>query len=305
VEGNSYWVCVITKNGANSIRETLDSILNQTTKPKLIVVVDDGSVDATPRFIESYSNSTSLPLKLIQLPDRGYDIRRVSANINEAYAYVEKRGISCEYSMISGDDCVFPADYSEFLLSRLGLDKQLVIASGDWGVPPPPSRIKPPQGAGRFIREDFWRRLGGRYPDAYGWETWVLFKAMELGFRIANFSELRYVHLRPSGSIHKFGHWGIAMRALGYHPLLVLLPLAKNMLRQYESISIQGNLSMIANYFLPQRYAKDPYFRYFDHDLRAFVRRQQLERLLATPQVQRMQATFAALWKCSEILYRL
>jgi len=300
-----YWVCMITKNGSNTIRQTLDSITAQTIPPKVIVIVDDGSTDETGAIIQARLSEDSPRLHLIRLPDRGYDIRRVPANINAAYAYVEANPEKWDYSMISGDDCIYPPNYSESLLSKLAEDSKLVIVSGDWGVPPPPDWIKAPQGAGRFIKESFWREVGGKYPVAYGWESWLLFKAMELGYGIANFTQLRYVHMRPSGSVHKFSHWGTAMRTLGYHPLLVFLRVAKNLIQSAEPISLQGNLSMLANYLFPIRYRSDPYFQYFDDDLRRFIRRQQLARVQRYPKLQRLRGLVNAIWAVSENLYKI
>lgn len=305
MSATNYWVCIITKNGGNTIGETLDSITTQTIPPRLIVVVDDGSTDETRATIQTRMKENSLPLHLIRLPDRGYDIRRVPANINAACAYVEATRQTWDCSMISGDDCIYPPNYSELLLTKLAEDPRLVIASGDWGVPPPPDWIKAPQGAGRFIRESFWQEVGGKYPVAYGWESWLLFKALELGYEIANFTQLRYVHMRPSGSVHKFSHWGTAMRTLGYHPLLVFLRVAKNLIQSAEPISLQGNLSMVASYLFPIRYRGDPYFQYFDDDLRRFVRRQQLARIQSYPKLRQLRGLVTAIWTVSENLYKI
>lgn len=281
-----YWVCVITKNGADFIGQTLASIFDQTSPPAFVVVVDDGSTDATPTILEDFSSrlrkgtSPRVPLDVINLPDNGYDIRRVPANLNAAYAYVEEIGKTFEYSMVSGDDCAYPSDYCAVLLSEMD-DDHLVVASGDCETPPRLSDSKAPQGSGRFVRNSFWQTLGGRYPVRYGWESWLLFKAMQAGHRILNLSELRYHHLRPSGSVHKFTHWGLEMRALGYHPLVVLKRFVDEALgRGAGSISLQGSLSMTMAYFLARLHDEDPYYVPFDEQLRSFVRNLQLDRLL-------------------------
>lgn len=276
---SKYWVCVITRNGAETIGRTLDSILGQTFPPGLIVVVDDGSTDETLSIIESTYVTARTELQVIRLPDRGYDIRRVPANINTAYSHVNKAGREFDYSMISGDDCIYPPNYSEYLISEMEQNHRLVIASGDWGLKPPPDLVKAPQGAGRFVREIFWKRVGGRYPVAYGWETWLLFKALQLGYNVANFTDLRYIHLRPSGSAHRFAHWGIAMRTLGYYEPMVFLRVVRNILLAAEPISIRGNIAMLASYLMPHLYRHDPYFRYFELDLRRFIRAQQVDRI--------------------------
>lgn len=43
-------------NGEEHVRETLDSVLAQTLSPREIVVVDDGSTDASPTIVEEYSD---------------------------------------------------------------------------------------------------------------------------------------------------------------------------------------------------------------------------------------------------------
>jgi glycosyltransferase involved in cell wall biosynthesis len=305
MSANNYWVCVVTRNGGSTIGKTLDAITEQTILPGLIVVVDDGSTDETRKIIQACKKADSPPFHVIEFPDRGYDIRRVPSNINAAYAYVEARGTHWDYCMISGDDSVYPPNYVEFLLAKLAQDTRLAIVSGDCGVPPPPNWIKAPQGAGRIVKENFWQRIGGRYPLAYGWESWVLFKALELGYGIANFTELRYVHLRPSGSVHRFSYWGAAMRTLGFHPFLVFLRVAENLIQRAEPISLQGNLTMLVDYLLPIRFRRDPYFQYFDDDFRRFVRRQQLVRVQRHPKTRRFRGFVYAIWSVFENLCKI
>jgi len=276
-----YYVCLITRNGAATIGATLDSIMRQTIPPALVIIVDDGSTDKTPSIIRTRKASEATALHMIRLADRGYDIRRVPENINRAYSYVDENNLSFQYSMISGDDCIYPSDYCEYLLSKLGSDSKLAVVSGDWGSHSSGMR-KPPQGSGRFVRESFWNLVGRRYPVKYGWESWLIFKAQQLGFRVANYTKLRYTHLRQIGSSHKFSHWGIEMRSLGYHPLLVLSRFGRNIILHNEPITLVGNISMLANYLLPQLYRDDPYFQYFDKDLRMFVRNHQAHRIVST-----------------------
>ena len=64
-----------------------------------------------------------------------------------------------------------------------------------------------PHGGGRLVRMEFMKKVGGRYPVAYGWETWLLYKALELGYDVKNYHEVRYTHLRPYNVKNLFG-WG-------------------------------------------------------------------------------------------------
>jgi hypothetical protein len=218
-------------------------------------------------------------LNIVDLPDRGYDIRRVPANLNAAYARMETERKRFEYSLITGDDCVFPCGYCETILREMESNRQLAIVSGSSGGHVSLEVVGFPEGAGRLVRDDFWDRLGRRYPVAYGWEAGLVFKALQLGYQVDCLRGLAYTHSRPRGSAHRFRYWGNAMRALGYHPLMALGRIAKNMLYHGAPVPFFGSMSMLAAYLFPSRSESDPYQLDFDADLRHFVRRYQAIRI--------------------------
>ena len=294
-----YWICLLTRNGAGTIGKTLDSIRAQTLPPVRVVVVDDGSTDDTHTILERQRSILSIPLDVITLPDKGYDIHRVEANINLAYSYAQKKKTRFSFFMISADDCFYPKDYCESIMKKMGLERHLAVASGDW-TPPISGYVKAPHGTGRVIRRSFWEKVGG-YPVAYGSESWLLSKAQQLGYQIANFQEIRFTHMRPSGTAHKFKHWGIAMRALGFHPLAVLLRFV-SAVRLRQPISFVNWLTIFAEYFLPVAYHNDPYWRY-DNTLRHFVRDKQLETFLTVPRIRPFRGFVRALWRTLEQVF--
>jgi len=69
-------------NGERFIRETIDSVLNQTYQNFEFIIVNDGSVDATQQIIDSYDDKRIIPLKLTQnqgvsnARNRGTDLSR-------------------------------------------------------------------------------------------------------------------------------------------------------------------------------------------------------------------------------------
>jgi glycosyltransferase involved in cell wall biosynthesis len=276
----SYVAIVLTRNGASTIGETLKSLLTQTRQPAHICVVNDGSSDRTGEILHGFRQQTPGRLTIVDLPDRGYDIRRVPANLNAAYAQIEAQEERFDYSLITGDDCVFPNGYCETLLNEMEMNRRLVIASGSSGGHASPDAAGFPEGAGRFVREDFWNRLGHRYPVAYGWEAWLVFKALQLGYHVECLQGLKYVHTRPRGSTHGFRFWGKAMRALGYHPLMALGRIAKNILYHGTPVPFSGSIMMLAAYLFPGRSESDPYQRDYEADLRHFVLRYQAMRIV-------------------------
>jgi glycosyltransferase involved in cell wall biosynthesis len=276
----SYVAIVLTRNGASTIGETLNSLLAQTRQPAHVCIVNDGSSDRTREILDEFRQQIPGKFSVVNFVDRGYDIRRVPANLNAAYARIEgdQKGFDC--SLITGDDCVFPNGYCETLLNEMERNRRLVIASGSSYGHASPDIAGFPEGAGRFVREDFWNRLGHRYPVAYGWEAWLVFKALQFGYHVECLQGLKYVHTRPRGSTHGFRFWGKAMRALGYHPLMALARVAKNILYHGAPVPFSGSITMLAAYLFPSRSGSDPYQGDYEADLKHFVRRYQAMRIV-------------------------
>jgi len=269
-----YWVCLYTRDGAATLSKTLESIMKQTKEAEFIVAVDDGSNDSTPTILRNCSK-----VAMVRTESKTRNILRAPRLINMAYARAEDMGIP-EYCMITGDDCIYPSDYAAKLLKIMDCDPALVIASGGWNMKASPDMMRLPQGAGRVVRECFMKTIGGRYPERYGWEAWLLYKAMQMGYRVLALRELRYTHARAYSGTQTF-NWGRGMQTLGYDVLFVLARLAKNMLSRSEPLDPSANLTMLAGYlsgFLPT----SDYSKPFDSDLREFIRQSQHIRMVNT-----------------------
>ncbi len=275
----SYWALVLTRNGGEMIQPTIESIIKQTVPPKKIFILDDGSTDVTPLLLRGVRSKYGERVTIVTLEDRGYDIRRVAENINTGIESAKKAEIATRYLMISGDDCVYPQHYCEYILNKMNGNQRIVVASGDIeGVRHPDET---PRGAGRFIRTSFLSRVGGYFPPYYGYEGWILQKALQLGYTIMNYPKARYRHLRRMGEKHKFKDWGLAMKCLGYYPLEVLYRFVRYALMD-RRVSI-GYMRVLWDYFIYSMIAKageDPYYHFFDEDLRDYIRRKQKVRIM-------------------------
>lgn len=151
--GNSYWTLLTVKDGERTVARSLNSILNQSVKPSLVCIVDDGSTDSTSEILERLRASTHI-INIITLPNKGYDIRRIVNNWNTACEYVKNSGGDYDYLLISGDDAIFPSDYVARLEAEMEGDSKLVVASGNRGFEPS-DYLSLPEGAGRLIRLSF------------------------------------------------------------------------------------------------------------------------------------------------------
>ncbi len=275
-----YWVCVVARNAEDSLPRTLDSLFLQTVPPKCVVVVDDGSTDGTVGILDSFKSRQGDRMEVLTLPDRGYDIRRVQHNINMACAAASKREPNTEFFMVSGDDCAYPENYAEVLLKRMANDTRIAIASGRAAGQLDNSLDKFPSGSGRMIRYQFWSEIGNRYPVRAGGETWIVYKALASGLKVRVYEDLRFDHLRPQGSQHKYVDWGASMHNLGYHPLFVIGRLAKNLVNQ--NFGLEGSLNMVRGYLQGALGSSDFYFGQFEEPLRAFINMEQRKRMTRT-----------------------
>lgn len=272
----SYWVVVVARNAAQHLPKTLDSLLQQTIPPKRVTVVNDGSTDETGRILLRYEEHNRT-INQVALPDRGYDIRRVPSNINQAWKLNDEMGLRTDFFMISGDDCSYPANYAETLMSWMQSNERLVVASGLPSSTDGFTREHAVSGSGRMIKSRFWVDMGGRYPVKAGWETWLLYTAAMKGRETRLFTDLHYQHVRPRGTTHQFAYWGAAMGTLGYHPLYAVGRISKNAL--IRSIGVKGSVNMLRGYVQSRIGSEDPFISPFDQHLREFVRAEQSRRI--------------------------
>jgi len=275
----SYWVVVVAKNAADHISTTIQSLLDQTTPPTKIIVVNDGSSDNTREILTKYALKYRL-LQLVDLPDRGFDIRRVPSNLNVAID--SARESSDEYLMISGDDSTYPKYYVQSIIDRMDGDHRIVVASGYPSQSGLRMEERTPSGSGRVVRVSFLKLVGFRFPIRAGWEAWLLYRAEQEGYRSQLFADLSYAHVRPRGASHHFTYWGAAMYTLGYHPLYALGRVARNLVRQ---ASIKSALGLLAGYLIAVLGSSDPFIVPFDPTLRKYVHRrqgQEISRVVST-----------------------
>ncbi len=109
------WLSLVmpTYNGARFLAKALESVLAQHDDELEIIAVDDGSTDATPAVLESYSRR--LPMRIINRQHTGNWV----ASTNYAISIAQGDYISCLHQ----DDC--------WLAKRLGATKKVLAAHPD------------------------------------------------------------------------------------------------------------------------------------------------------------------------------
>jgi len=130
-----YIVVTPCRNEAKNLPKLVQSMVSQTLRPLLWVIVDDGSIDRTGEIIaeveEKYGWIKGLHLEkceeymgthLAYVCNKGFEFAR---------EYCDREGISYEYIALVDADNILEAGYFEKLIEEFEKDEKLGIASGN------------------------------------------------------------------------------------------------------------------------------------------------------------------------------
>jgi len=264
---------VTCRNSENEIENAIISLLKQTTKPKYVIVVDDGSTDGTANILEGLKSKND-GFYVITNPDLGYDIGRVVKNWNSAINLARKLNLEkTDYHMISTDDTHYEESYAEKIMNKMDADNKIAISSGNYDS----NSYATPHGAGRFVRSSFFEEFLGLYPEKMGYESVILQMSLHHGFKNLVNNDARFSHTRQLGANHHFYEFGASMRTLGYHPLFVLGRFAQCFLTG-QPIGRMGAVHMLY-YYLSYKPKQDGYDSMYDPEIRKAIRIRQRRRI--------------------------
>ena len=208
-------VIIPARNESKFIRSTLKALIEQTLKPYRIIVVNDGSNDNTHEIAAQNG------AEVIDLVDRGF-----RATGKPVLAHVLNKGIQaiandeCNYILILGADHLLPPNYISKLIDLMEDNLGIVIASGT--IEGESQRDKAPRGSGRIVRFDFWNQIGLQYPTHFGYESYIIYKALADRHEVRVLRDLVSWSQRPTGKTTDYRSYGKAMKALGYHPVYAI-----------------------------------------------------------------------------------
>ncbi len=175
-----------------------------------IVVVNDGSIDNTKRIASQYVDL------VVDLPrhDESWTGRPELAKVfNAGFEALEKMNI--EFVMISGSDDIYPPDYVEKLIDRMR-DQHVIVSSGV--VEGEPTSGYFPRGGGRVIDAKWFMGVSFRYPENYGFEGYLIYKALSQGFKVKAYQDIKFDLSRMTRLTNrKLFLWGKGMRAMNYN----------------------------------------------------------------------------------------
>ena len=199
----NFYIIIPAHNEESSIGLTLDSLVNQTLKPKRVVVVNDNSTDGTQDIVESYndkytwielinSKSTNEHLpgsKIINAFYKGFQV------LDDGYDVI------CKFDA----DLIFPNNYIEQLAIHFNNNEKLGMAAGfcyikkngNW-ILENLTRKDHIRGALKAYRKACFLQIGKLKP-SMGWDTVDELLAKYYGWELLTDDTLHVKHLKPTG----------------------------------------------------------------------------------------------------------
>jgi glycosyltransferase involved in cell wall biosynthesis len=206
-----YEVVIPARNEEKYIEKTLLAIKRQSVPPDRIIVINDGSKDRTSEISKKYADV------VVDLPDRGFSALGTPEIPKVFNKGLEQVSHEAEYILICGADAVIPEKFFETIRDEMVNNPELVIASGKLENDPS-YEGSPPRGT-RVVKAAFWMDVNNlRYPETLGWESWLVFKALEMGKSVKRLPDLITEAQRPPSKTRARNAWstGKGMRFLGY-----------------------------------------------------------------------------------------
>ena len=249
----NFYIIIPAHNEADSIGLTLYSLVNQTLKPKQIVVVNDNSTDKTASVVNRYalkhpfitlvnnkSSNQHLPgSKIINAFYKGYE------TLDEEYDVI------CKFDA----DLIFPDNYLEQLALHFKNNDRLGMVSGFCYIQKNEAWVLENltnkdhiRGALKAYRKDCFLEIGKLKP-SMGWDTVDELLAKYYDWQILTDESLQVKHLKPTGiSYNKASKYlqGGAMYKMRYGFIITLISALK---LAYKKGSFTLFIDYIAGYF--------------------------------------------------------
>jgi glycosyltransferase involved in cell wall biosynthesis len=203
--------CLISpcRDEARYMRRTLDSVVNQTVRPTMWVVVDDGSTDGSSEILAEYAEQYEF-IHVVRREDRGR--RSVGPGVVDAFyaGYETIDPSQYDYICKLDLDLDLPSRYFERLMELMEADKQLGTCSGkpyfrDSGkIVLEKCGDEMSVGMTKFYRVSCFKQIGG-FVRQVMWDGIDCHRCRMLGWKAGSIDEpdLRFEHLRPMGASDK------------------------------------------------------------------------------------------------------
>jgi len=193
------------RNEGKFIKDTLESMLNQTHTPLKWIIVDDGSSDDTGKIVKEYM--PKLPfLEYVSIPDRGY--RKPAVGVMEAFHEGYNKIKNLDFDILSkfDADLKFPPNMLDTICNAFIKNPSLGITGGtryeQRKEDGPFEKVLLPKGfvggPTKFYRRLCFDDIGGLIVRA-GWDGVDTIRASMNGWETCEIESIKVYHLKPTG----------------------------------------------------------------------------------------------------------
>ena len=278
-------VAVVFLNEEALLPRLLDSIALQTRPPDRLLLVDDGSDDASPRIARAFADAHEYA-RVMHRPRRPRVSDRLAAAAElEAFQWAVAR-VDEPFDVIAklDGDLELTPRFFESIAAAFDGDRSLGITGAALGVQAADGSVRRERsaawhvrGATKFYRRACWAQIAP-LPSILGWDTVDEARARMRGWQVraVPIPGGDPLHLRSTGSydgaLRGFRRRGAAAWAYGAHPAGVVV---SAMLRARDRPRLLGALAYVSGWLgaaLRRAPRAEP-------ELRRFVRREQLRRI--------------------------
>ncbi len=255
-------VCVVSfLNEERHLQAFLDSIAGQERVPDLLVLVDDGSTDASCAIAAEFA-ATRSNVRLLRRAPRPptRDRLALAAELRSFHWGLSQVELPWDVAVKMDADLDLSPDLFHTLERAFLSTPDLGIAGAYLSVIDrrtgmrvrercPPHHVR---GATKFYRRACLREISP-IPPILGWDTIDEVAARRHGWRTASLACPRgdTIHLRPAGStdgrLRAHYRWGVCAYGVGQHPLWVILSAAR---RLGDSPRLLGSGAFLAGWAL-------------------------------------------------------
>ncbi len=229
-----YIVVTPCKNEGDNLPDLIESVVAQTIRPVLWVIVDDGSTDDTQNIIGDAMKAHGW-IRNIRLDSEARDLGLHLAGVMKngfdyTISYCRRYGIEYDYLGNLDGDLTLPTTFYESLMSEFEKDSKLGVASGGTRhiigdrVVHAKVSVNEPSGGHMLIRSACFDEIGG-IPLAYAVDGVIKVKSRLRGWKTRRFDDNIVTEIRDASAAE--GYWnGFAYKGkssyyLNIHPLHV------------------------------------------------------------------------------------
>ena len=249
-----FYIVIPAHNEELYIEKTLESLCNQTLKPKKVVVVNDNSTDDTEEIIKRFELNYDW-ISIIKLKSSNEHIPG-SKIINAFYegfnTLDDNYDIICKYDA----DLIFEDNYLENLSKLFSENKKLGMASGfcyveqnkNWVLENLTNK-EHIRGALKAYRKECFRSIGG-LRRSIGWDTVDELLTQFYNWETITDENLKVKHLKPTGANYKKGSAYLQGEAMYKIRLRLLLTSLTGLKMALKKKNLNIYIEYIVGYFI-------------------------------------------------------